>query len=48
MHDNQNKVIGYMIVAIVAYYILSAIMPFLIWGLIGLVVVRIYMARNGR
>jgi len=34
MHEKQ-KIIGYMIAAIVAYYILSAIVPFLIVALIG-------------
>ena len=34
---------------IVAYYILQIIMPFLIWGLVGLVVWQIYLAhRRGR
>ncbi len=31
----QNKIVGYMVVAIFAYYILSVIFPFLIVGVIG-------------
>ena len=46
MHDNQNKIIGYMIVAIVAYYILSAIVPFLIWAVVGCVVWRVYQEHH--
>ncbi|MEI6073924.1 MAG: hypothetical protein WCS94_00020 [Verrucomicrobiota bacterium] len=38
MHEDQNKIIGYMIAAIVAYYILSAIIPFLIVGVLGWIV----------
>jgi hypothetical protein len=48
MYDNQNKIIGYMIVAIVAYYILSAIVPFLIMAVVGMVVWRIYEQNKGR
>lgn len=42
MHENQNKLIGYMFLAIVAYYILSAILPFLILAVIGMVALRYY------
>ena len=31
----QNKIVGYMVVAIFAYYVLSVIFPFLIVGVIG-------------
>ena len=49
MHDNQNKLIGYMIVAIVAYYILSAIVPFLIVGVFGWIVFRLIIQnKRGR
>ena len=41
MHDSQNQIIGYMIVAIVAFYILSAIVPFLIVGVVGWIVLRV-------
>ena len=41
MHEDQNKIIGYMIVAIVAYYILSAIIPFLIVGVLGWIVLHV-------
>ncbi len=46
MYENQNKIIGYMVMAIVAYYVLQIIVPFLIWGLIGLVVLQIYWANR--
>jgi hypothetical protein len=42
MHESQNKIIGYLIIAIVAYYILSAIVPFLVIAVVGLVIWRIY------
>lgn len=41
MYDQQNKLIGYMVLAIVAYYVLSAIVPFITVALVGLVVWRI-------
>jgi uncharacterized membrane protein YraQ (UPF0718 family) len=34
MRENENKIIGYMIIAIIAYYILEIVVPFLIWGVI--------------
>lgn len=47
MDDKQtNKLIGYAVVAIIAYYLLQMIVPFLIWGVIGLVVWRVYQERN--
>ena len=49
MHEDQNKMIGYMIVAIVAYYILSAIVPFLIVGVVGLIAFRLIIQnKRGR
>ena len=42
MGKNENKMIGYMIVAIVAYYVLSAIIPFLIIGVIGWIGMKAY------
>ena len=43
--DNKqlNKSIGYAVVAIVAYYVLQMIVPYLISGVIGLIVWRIYL-----
>jgi hypothetical protein len=47
MDDKQtNKLIGYAVGAIVAYYLLQMIVPFLIWGVIGMVVWRIYQEHN--
>ena len=49
MYGNQNKAIGWMVIAILSYYVLQVILPFLIWGLVGLVVWQIYWAyRRGR
>ena len=49
MHEDQNKIIGYMVVAIVAYYILSAIVPFLIVGVVGLIAFRLIIQnKRGR
>lgn len=43
MHEREiNKLIGYAVTAIFAYYILQFVVPFLIWGLIGMVAWRIY------
>ena len=39
---NTNKFIGYAVVAIVAYYVLQMIVPFLFYGVIGLVGWRVY------
>jgi hypothetical protein len=33
----HNKLIGYAVLAIIAYFILQALVPYLIWGVIGLV-----------
>jgi hypothetical protein len=46
--NESNKFIGYAIMAIVAYYILQFIVPFLIWGVIGMVVWRVYMETKTR
>jgi hypothetical protein len=47
MDDKQtNKLIGYAVVAIIAYYLLQMIVPFLIWGVIGMVVWRVYQEHN--
>lgn len=48
MYDNQNKIIGYLIVTIVAYYVLSALVPYLAVAVVGLVVWRIYEQHKGR
>jgi hypothetical protein len=48
MYDQQNKIIGYLIVAIVAYYILQAVVPFLIIAVVGMVVWRVYELHKGR
>ena len=49
MHEDQNKIIGYMIAAIVAYYILSAIVPFLIVGVLGWIVLHVIIQnKRGR
>jgi hypothetical protein len=42
MHENQNKLIGYLVLAIVAYHVLNAIIPFLFWALIVCVLWRFY------
>jgi hypothetical protein len=39
---------GYLIVAIVAYYILQAVVPFLIIAVVGLVIWRVYELHKGR
>ena len=47
MDKNElNKMIGYAVMAIFAYYLLQIFIPFLIWGAIGMVVWRIYLERN--
>lgn len=47
MNDkNSNQLIGYAVLAIIAYYVLQMLVPFLIWGVIGMVVWRIHQARN--
>jgi len=33
--ENQNKFIGYLIAAIVAYDVHQIVLPFLIWRLVG-------------
>jgi hypothetical protein len=43
MDDQQiNKFIGYAIGIIIAYYILGFIVPFLIWGVVLMIVWRAY------
>ena len=43
MDDKQmQKYIGYAVVAILAYYVLQMIVPFLIWAVIGTVLWRAY------
>ena len=43
MDEQQNtKLIGYAVMAIIAFYILQMIVPFLIYGAIGLVIWRVY------
>ena len=47
MDDKQsNQIIGGAILCIIAYYLLQMIVPFLIWGVIGMVVWRIYQEHN--
>lgn len=48
MHEDQNKMIGYLIMAIVAYYVLQAIVPFLIVGVVGMIVLRVIEHHKGR
>ena len=43
---DMNKFIVYAVMAIFASYILQMIVPFLIWGVIGMVALRIYQAHN--
>ena len=40
--NESNRYIGYAILAIIAYYILQFIVPFLIWGVIGMVAWRVF------
>jgi len=42
----SNRTIGYLIVAIIAYYVLQMLVPFLVWGAIGLVSWRVYNEFN--
>jgi hypothetical protein len=42
----QNQLIGYAVVAIIAYHILQAVVPFLIYGVIGVVMWRVYREIN--
>ena len=41
--NNSNQMIGYAVMAIIAYYILQMIFPFLVWGVIAMVAWRIYL-----
>lgn len=43
MDDKQTEtIVGYAILAIIAYYVLQLVLPFLFAGIIGIVVVRLY------
>ena len=43
MHEREiNKAIGYGIMLIIGYHILGIIIPLLTWGVIGLIVWRIF------
>ena len=47
MDEKQlNKTIGYAIVIIIGYHIIGVFIPMLTWGVIGLVVFRIYQAHQ--
>jgi predicted PurR-regulated permease PerM len=49
MDDQKiNKLIGYAIMAIIAYYLLQMVVPFLISGVVGLVVWRIIQEFQNR
>ena len=37
-----NQLIGYAVLAIIAYYVLQMIVPYLIYGVIGMVIWRAY------
>ena len=41
-----NKLIGYAVVAIVAYFVLQMIVPYLMYGVVGMVVWRIYLEKQ--
>ena len=40
------KYIGYAIAAIIAYYVLQLILPFLIAGIVGLLIYRFYLKKK--
>ena len=43
MDDKQiTKLIFYAVTAIATFYILEALVPFLIWGIVGLIAWRVY------
>lgn len=47
MNDKQmEKFIGYALFAIVASYIVQAMIPFLIWCMVGMVAWRVYLSYN--
>ncbi len=49
MDEKQsNQIIGFAVVAIVAYYVLQMIVPYLFLGVIGLVGWRVYQEFNNR
>jgi len=41
-----NKLIGYAVVAIVAYFVLQMIIPYLMYGVVGMVAWRIYLEKQ--
>ena len=43
---NWNQMIGFAVMAILAYYILQMLVPYLFWGVIGMVIWRIVLERN--
>ena len=47
MHEKEiNKLVGYAVMAIFAYAILQAVIPFLIWGVIGWAVFKAFEIFN--
>ena len=47
MDENRtNKLIGYAVMAIIAYYVLQMIVPFLFFGVIGLMIWRVFQEHN--
>ncbi len=44
--NNTNKMIGFAVMAILAYYILQMLVPYLFWAVIGMVIWRIVLERN--
>jgi len=43
---NSNQLIGFAVMAILASYILQMLVPYLFWGVIGMVIWRIVLERN--
>jgi hypothetical protein len=43
---NLKQFIGYAVLAIIAYYVLQMLVPFLFWGVIGMVIWRVYQERK--
>ena len=41
--NSSNQMIGYAIMAILAYYVLQMIFPFLVYGVIAMVAWRVYL-----
>ena len=44
----DDKTLGYIVIAIIAYNVLQAMLPMLIFGLIGMVALRMYQQHSGR